>query len=255
MDNKTFTNRLDKIVASKYKLSRNKALELIKTNKVSVNNKVITKPSCLISKNDLITLNEQNFYISRAALKLQKAIDYFHISINNKYCLDIGCSTGGFCQVLLNNNAKFIYAIDAGKNQFNSLLAKNIKIKLCEQTHFLKMKENDFKHHIDIVTCDVSFISSTKIIAHVNKILPCPYMMILLIKPQFELNAKIVHAKKGFVDPKYHKQAINNVLIVAKQNGFLCSKVIKSPIVGAKKHNIEYLVLLEKENKYEEKKK
>ncbi len=173
-----------------------------------------------------------------------KAIEYFHISLNDKICLDIGCSTGGFSQVMLKHNAKKIYAVDVGTNQFDKTLYCN-KIVLREKTHFCSTKTSDFEK-IDFIACDVSFISATKIIEHINKIFKYPLSFVCLIKPQFELTKEILDKCKGLIPIKYHKQAISKVCSSAKRCGFNVGEVIQSPILGAKSNNIEYLVYLEK---------
>ena len=240
------TVRIDKFLVEQTNLSRNKIVPLIEQGHVKVNDKVIKDKSCLVSNNYRITVDETKIYVSRGAYKLLHALKYYKINLTNKVCLDIGCSTGGFSQVMLENKAKFIYAIDSGYKQFNSKLLSE-KVCLKEKTNFLDLNSKDFICKIDFIACDVSFISLTKIIEHVNKIFSYPFKMVCLIKPEFELTPKIIAKNKGYVNPKYHKKVIEKILSLAKKLNFKNYETTKSPIIGAKKGNNEYFALLEKE--------
>lgn len=237
--------RLDKFLAKTYtNYSRNKLNQFILAGYVLVNDKVETKPSCLVNDNDIIKLNvkEDDVWVSRGAYKLLKALETYKIDLSDKVCLDIGCSTGGFSQVMLKHGAKKVYAVDVGTNQFDKSLLCD-KVVLMEQTHFCKTNANDFEH-IDFIACDVSFISATKIIEHVVKLFNYPFTFVCLIKPQFELTKEILDKCKGVIPEKYHQQAISSVCNCAKQHNLQISEVIESPILGAKSNNKEFLVCL-----------
>ena len=238
--------RIDKFLANRTNLSRNKIITLINKKLIKVNNKIINDKSHLVGDNDKIVIKKIKIYVSRGAYKLLHALRYYKINLKNKVCLDIGCSTGGFSQVMLENKANFIYAIDVGYKQFNTKLLLSKRICLKEKTNFLNLNGSNFKHKIDFIACDVSFISLTKIIKHINKIFFYPFKLICLIKPEFELTPKIIAKNKGYVSSKYHKKVIEKILSLAKKLNFKINEVIKSPIIGAKKGNIEYLILLEK---------
>lgn len=241
------TTRIDKFLVDRINLSRNKIVSLIEKKLIRVNGNVINDKSHLVNGNDEIIIKKTKVYVSRGAYKLLHAISYYKINLENKICLDIGCSTGGFSQVMLENKAKFIYAIDVGYKQFNhKLLSKKICLK--EKTNFLNLNSTDFENKIDFIACDVSFISLAKIIRHIHKIFPYPFKLVCLIKPEFELTPKIIAKNKGYVNLKYHKKVIEKILSLAKKLNFKIHEPIKSPIAGAKKRNIEYLVLLEKNN-------
>lgn len=243
----TKKNRLDKFLASHTNFSRNKIIDLINKKLVKVNNKIIEDKSYLIGDKDKITIEKTKIYVSRAAYKLLYALDHYKINLKDKVCLDIGCSTGGFTQVMLESKAKFVYAIDVGYKQFNrNLLSEKVCLK--EKTNFLNLNSNDFKQRIDFIACDVSFVSITKMITHINKIFSYPFKLVCLIKPEFELTPKIMAKSKGYVNSKYHNKVIKKILSLAKKLNFKIYDVIKSPILGAKKNNIEFLVLLEKNN-------
>lgn len=237
--------RLDKFLTKSYSnYSRNKLNQFVLAGQVLVNGQVETKPSYLVKDDDKVELkvDENNIWVSRGAYKLLKALEEFKINLDGKVCLDIGCSTGGFSQVMLKHGAKKIYALDVGTNQFDKSLLCD-KVVLMEQTHFCKTNSSDFEH-IDFIACDVSFISATKIIEHVVKIFNYPFEFVCLIKPQFELTKEILDKCKGSIPEKYHKQAIDKVCNCAKQCGLSIDKIIPSPILGAKSNNQEFLVYL-----------
>ena len=228
------TRRIDKFLVDRINLSRNKIVSLIEKKLIEVNGNVINDKSHLVNSNDEIIIKKIKVYVSRGAYKLLHAIKHYKINLENKICLDVGCSTGGFSQVMLEGKAKFIYAIDVGYKQFNR--------KLLSKTNFLNLNRSDFEHKIDFIACDVSFISLTKIIEHINKIFAYPFKLVCLIKPEFELTPKIIAKNKGHVDLKYHKKVIEKILSLAKKLNLKIHEPVKSPIVGAKKGNIEYLI-------------
>lgn len=239
--------RLDKFLVEEYKnYSRNKIAQFIEAGWVLVNGAVEKSPSCLVTEDDIISINlrKEDIWVSRGAYKLIKALVYYNIDLKDKVCIDVGCSTGGFTQVMLEHGAKKVFAVDVGRNQFDSSLLCD-RVKLMESTHFCTTQKTDFGT-IDFVACDVSFISATRIIEHLAKLFNYGFEMVCLIKPQFELTKEILDKCKGVVPEKYHKQAINRVCSCANQNGFMIGEVIESPIQGAKGGNKEYLVHLRK---------
>jgi len=187
--------RLDVYVLEKFDIqSRNKAQELIKSNKVKINNKIISKTSYKVEENDTIELLEEDFYVSRAAYKLKYFLEEININIKNKSALDIGSSTGGFTQILLNNNIKEITCVDVGSNQLHESLKDEKRITFFENCDIRDFsKENKF----DIVTCDVSFISIHNILDDIN--LLSKDVIIILFKPQFEVGVNVKRDKKGVV--------------------------------------------------------
>lgn len=238
--------RLDKYLVSRYsQFSRNKINNFISLGYVLVNNKPITKSSYLIKENDEVVLvvDENSLWVSRGAYKLKKALEIFKINLYNKTCLDIGCSTGGFCQVMIKNGAKKIYAVDVGVGQFSKKLL-NEKIILKEKTNFCLTKTTDYDK-IDFISCDVSFTSVTKIINHVARIFNYPYIFICLIKPQFELTKKILCSCNGCVHKKYFQQVFDKIYNCARKNNLIYSKIIPSPILGAKRNNQEFFICME----------
>jgi 23S rRNA (cytidine1920-2'-O)/16S rRNA (cytidine1409-2'-O)-methyltransferase len=190
--------RLDLYLTKNFDIqSRNKAHEIIKSKKVKVDGKIILKPSFPINNKMVIILLEENFYVSRAAYKLKYFLQKIDINFINKTALDIGSSTGGFTQILLENNVKSICCVDVGSNQLHERIKYDDKITFHEK--------QDIRTYIntksfDIVTCDVSFISILNIIEDINRL--SKDKIIILFKPQFEVGANIKRDKKGVVKDK-----------------------------------------------------
>jgi len=174
--------------------SRNKAQEIIKSNKVKVNAKIISKPSYKIEEKDEIELLEDDFYVSRAAYKLKYFLDEININVTHKDALDIGSSTGGFTQILLNSDIKKVTCVDVGSNQLHETLKYNDRIQFhenCDIRNFSTLKQ------FDVVTCDVSFISIHKILNSIDIL--SSDIIIILFKPQFEVGVNVKRDKKGVV--------------------------------------------------------
>lgn len=227
---------------------KKEAQALIMAGNVLVNEEVCIIGSTKIKDNQHIRIKELKEWVSRGALKLLEAIKEFKIDVNDKVCLDVGSSTGGFTEVLLRNNAKKIYALDSGTNQLDFKLRSNNKIVSIEKTNLKSINKEMFNEKIDIVVCDVSFISVKHLFNVLNKenILQEQNEIIILIKPQFEANSNLVE-KGGYVDEKHHKKIIDDLIEHAKDLNFTFRYIIKSPIVGNKSKNIEYLALFRKE--------
>ncbi len=238
--------RIDQILLIKKIVnSRQKAQELIKNKMVTVDNKFILKPNTIINDSSDIKIINHLKYVSRAGNKLEKAIHNFNINVNNLVCLDIGSSTGGFTDCLLQFNAKLIYALDVGTNQLDWKIRSNNKVIVMEKTNFKYCKSNDFDNEIEFSCCDVSFISLEKIIPILSNILINNGNAILLIKPQFE--TKKENVKKGkIIDNKIHINVIEKIILCAINNNFDIINLTYSPILGNKKKNIEYLLHIKK---------
>lgn len=246
-------NRIDKeLVTRGLSPSRAKAQELIEANLVKCNNKLVTKSNYLVSENDSITIleNDKLKYVSRGGLKLEKAINDFKINFFDLRVMDIGSSTGGFCDCALQHGAKNIIAIDVGTNLLHESLRDNEKIDLHEQTNFKSLDSKYFKN-IDIMTCDVSFISLKQIftkIASENINID----IICLIKPQFEAGKAIATKYKGIIlNKEIHVSIINDLIDYFNSLGFYIKDLTFSPITGGD-GNIEYLAYVSnkvKENK------
>ena len=187
--------RLDKYITENYNIqSRNKAAELIKANKIVVNNKIISKPSFDIDGTETIIINEENFYVSRSAYKLKYFVEDNKIAVKDKIALDIGSSTGGFTQILLNNNIKKVTCVDVGTNQLHSSIKNDKRIIIEENTDIRKFKS---KTTYELVTCDVSFISILNILDDIDRL--SSKEIIILYKPQFEVGKDAKRDNNGVV--------------------------------------------------------
>lgn len=224
--------------------SRSRAKELIEKGAVSFNGKMIVKPSYDLPHDtsaELITISQtMDKYVSRGGYKLESAIDKFSIDVSERIALDVGASTGGFTDCLLQNGARKVYAVDSGKGQLVDKLKKDSRVVVYENYNARYMKKCDFADQIELVTIDVSFISQTLIIPSISEILKKDGDFIALIKPQFEVGKANV-GKNGIVkDESLRKMAVENVCNVARQYGFSLQDVIVSPIKGGD-GNIEFL--------------
>ena len=189
--------------------SRNKATELIKSNKVKCDGEIITKPSFNVLDFHKIELLEDDFYVSRAAYKLKFFLQELkNFDLKDKNALDIGSSTGGFTQILLENEIKKVTCVDVGTNQLHQRIKYNDKINFFENTDIRNFESDEI---FDIVTCDVSFISILNIIDAINTL--ASKDIIILFKPQFEVGSNVKRDKKGIVkDNNAIQKARNNFL-------------------------------------------
>lgn len=185
-------------------------------------------------------------YVSRGGLKLEKAMDNFDFSLDGKVCMDIGASTGGFTDCMLQNGASKVYSVDVGHGQLDWKLRNDPRVVCMEKTNFRYLTRADIDDDIAFASCDVSFISLTKILLPARAILTDDGMMVCLIKPQFEAGRDKV-GKKGVVrEPKVHEEVIEKVCVFADIAGFNVIDLEYSPIKGPE-GNIEYLVHLKKD--------
>lgn len=240
--------RLDIYLFSKnYVKSRQKAKTLIEEGNVSVNAKIIKKPSYEMddSLEYNICINDTCPYVSRGGLKLEKMINELNMDCNNKIAIDIGASTGGFTHCLLMNGIAKVYAIDSGSNQLHSSLLCNNRVISMENFNAKDLTIDIIGERVDIITCDVSFISQTFIISVAKELICDNGIYVGLIKPQFEVGKSKI-GKGGIVkDPKYRLEAIKRIFDCANENGFKCIAFTKSPIVGGD-GNVEYVIALSK---------
>lgn len=190
--------RLDLYLVNNFDLqSRNKASELIKSNKIKIDGVIITKPSFNVENEHQIEILEDEFYVSRAAYKLKYFLDEIKLNLKDKNTLDIGSSTGGFTQILLENDVKKVTCVDVGSNQLHDKVKENPRITFFENTDIRDFQSNEVFH---MVTCDVSFISIHNIIDTIDKLASSD--IIILFKPQFEVGNNVKRNKKGVVTDK-----------------------------------------------------
>ena len=214
--------RLDDKVKELFNISKTKAQKYIREGIVKIDDKIITKPGYILKdeeKYNIEIIEEKNryIYVSQGALKLKKAVEEFNLQeiLKDNICIDIGSSTGGFTEILLENGVKKVYSIDVGTSQLDERLKKNNKVISIENTDFRNIqidKENKFRNdNIDTIVGDLSFISLKKIIDKIGEI--SPENMILLIKPQFEVGEDIARKYNGVIDDKKkHIEIIEDII-------------------------------------------
>lgn len=184
-------------------------------------------------------------YVSRGGLKLEKAIHNFDIKLEGKICMDIGASTGGFTDCMLQNGAEKVYAVDVGYGQFAWKLRQDERVVCMEKTNIRYVTPKDIGDKLDFASVDVSFISLTKVLPAAKELLDINGEMVCLIKPQFEAGKEKV-GKKGVVrDAKVHREVIDHIISFVKEIGFTIKNLEFSPIKGPE-GNIEYLLFIQK---------
>ncbi len=237
--------RLDKfLIDTGFALNMEKARALIMAGKVIVNGQKIDKSGALIDAgSDIRILGEDIPYVSRGGVKLEKAIREFKIDAKGRVAIDIGASTGGFTDCLLQSGAEKVYAIDVGYGQLAWKLRSDPRIVNIEKTNIRYLDKSLVKEKADIITIDVSFISLTKVIPAVIDLLKPQGIIIALIKPQFELKRGDV-GKGGIVkDEARHMEAVDKIKDFAITLGLAVQGVIESPILG-QKGNREFFICL-----------
>ncbi len=239
--------RLDKLLVEKGLVeSREKAQRLIMAGLVFVNNQKVDKAGTKVKVNSDIFIKERERYVSRGGYKLERGIKVFNWNVKDKVCIDIGASTGGFTDCLLQNGAKKVYAVDVGKNQLSEKLRNDSRVISLEKTNARYLTEREIPEKLDCFVSDVSFISILKILPNLCKFLKEDAEGIILIKPQFELSKSEV--KDGVVrDKSLHIKAITNVLDGLKSSCYCVEDLTYSDTWGPE-GNIEFLAFLKKGN-------
>lgn len=225
--------------------SRSHAQRLIMAGEVLANGQLVHKPSQIFSLETRIELKNKPRFVSRGGLKLEKAlIDFGFFDLRGKICVDIGASTGGFTDCLLQHNAEKVYAVDVGYGQLHNSLRISNKVVSMERTNVRDLR--CFPQHIDLVVIDASFISLKTILPVVNK---WNYLInldvIALVKPQFEAGKKEAAKGKGVIrNEEIHQRIIAEIVQFANESGYIFHKFVESPIQGPK-GNKEFLIHLE----------
>lgn len=235
--------RLDSILVEMSLVpSRQRAISLIMRGDVYVEEEKVSKPGKIIKLNQKIRLKKSGLdWVSRGGIKLDAVIKRFKINVEGKVCLDIGCSTGGFSDVLLKNRIKRIFAVDVGYGQFDWRLRSSAKITLYEKTNARYIKPEMILDPIDLIVCDVSFISAKKVIEPNVNFLKKKFQIIVLIKPQFEVQKKLVGRGGIIKDEKIHKDVCDDFKCwTHKKFDLDFFEIMDSPITG-QKGNKEFL--------------
>ena len=237
--------RIDKLLVDRgLAESRTKAQALVMARAVLVDEQLINKPSELFSHDANIRIKESatQRYVSRGGIKLEAALREFNINIDGFVCLDVGASTGGFTDCLLQHGARKVVALDVGHNQLDWKIRNDPRVEVREQVNARHLAPSDFPGKFDLITVDVSFISLTKVLPAVVPLLTSRGRIVALIKPQFEVGECEV-GKGGIVrDPLQHQRVISEVNGAASALGLKVAGVIESPIKGAD-GNVEFLAL------------
>jgi 23S rRNA (cytidine1920-2'-O)/16S rRNA (cytidine1409-2'-O)-methyltransferase len=243
-------DRIDKLLVQRGLAdSRAKAQAMVMSGIVLVNEQRVEKSSDTISADAEIRVkggdDPTSRYVGRGGLKLETALREFQIDLANLNCLDVGASTGGFTDCLLQHGAEHVVSIDVGHNQIDWRLRTDPRVEVREGINARYLKPADFDTEFDLIVMDVSFISATKILPAIVPLLKEKARLILLIKPQFEVGRGEV-GKGGIVrDPEKHARVVAEVNSAAGELGLVVRNVVESPIRGAD-GNVEFLALYEK---------
>ncbi len=226
--------------------SREKAKAALMAGIVYIDGQKVLKAGTLIDVDKEIEVRDNSCpYVGRGGLKLEKALKEFDLDLNDKVCVDMGASTGGFTDCMLQNGAKKVYSIDVGYGQLDYSLRINEKVINMERTNIRYMDPEAIVEGADFISIDVSFISVKLILPVAAQVMNEGGKVVVLAKPQFEAGRDQI-GKKGIVkDPKVHEEVIANVISYGEASGFKYKGIETSPITGAK-GNIEFLILFEK---------
>lgn len=220
--------------------TRERAQALIIAGYVFVAGRKIEKPGQAVPEDAVIEITERLRYVSRGGLKLERAIVHFHIDVAGQVCLDVGSSTGGFTDCLLQHGAARVYAFDVGTGQLDWKLRNDPRVVVHEGVNARYLTPAALPEPVDLIVCDVSFISVALILPGLPALLRSPGALVILIKPQFEVGRDQV-GKGGIVrDPELHEQVCRRIQEAVKGLGFR-TEVIDSPILGAE-GNREFLL-------------
>ena len=239
--------RIDKLLVERGLAdSRTRAQAMVMAGVVLVDEQRVEKPSQQFDPNSSIRIKGSDDptarYVGRGGLKLEAALREFQIDVTGLYCLDVGASTGGFTDCLLQHGARAVVALDVGHNQIDWRLRNNARVEVREGVNARYLQPEDFPQPFDLAVMDVSFISATKVLPAIVPLLRPEGAIVTLIKPQFEVGRGEVGGGGIVRDPAKRLRAVEEVNDFAKTLGLEVVKMIESPIAGAE-GNIEYLVL------------
>jgi 23S rRNA (cytidine1920-2'-O)/16S rRNA (cytidine1409-2'-O)-methyltransferase len=236
--------RIDQLLVEKgYETSRERAKALVMSGLVFAGDKKIDKPGDEVDADSKITVTQTLKYVSRGGLKLEKAMACFGLNLDQKVCMDVGASTGGFTDCMLQNGASKVYAVDVGYGQLAWKLRTDERVINHERTNIRYLSNEQVPEPIEFFSIDISFISLTLALPVVKKMVAASGEGVCLIKPQFEAGRENV-GKKGVVrDPLIHAKVIEKIYHFAVEQGFAVAGLDFSPVKGPE-GNIEYLIYL-----------
>ena len=237
------------LVDEGYAETRAQAQKLVMAGLVLINEVPVEKSSAAVAENDNVRVKETLKYVSRGALKLEKALDVFDIDPKGKTFIDFGASTGGFTDVLLQKGAAHVTCVDVGYGQLAWKIRSDARVEVMERTNARYLTAEQVGGRKNAAVCDVSFISVKKILPAMDECTDEDGFIVILIKPQFEAGKEKV-GKKGIVrDPAVHKDVVGEIItFIDNETSFAAQKLDFSPITG-QKGNIEYLLYAQKGQK------
>ena len=225
--------------------SREQARRAILAGEVSVATRVVDKPSELLDEETAISIKPVRKYVGRGALKLEAALDHFHVALQGKIALDIGASTGGFTDCMLQRGAEKVYAVDVGYGQLDWKLRNDPRVVVLEKINARFLTRDHVQQPVDICVIDVSFISLTLILPNAIALLKADGLVLALIKPQFELQRSDV-GKGGIVrDPRLHQAAQDKIVAFVNELGHVVAGITPAAIKGAE-GNQEFFACIRK---------
>lgn len=244
-------DRIDSVLVKKgYFETRQKAKYAIENDCIYVEDKLIQKPSKMVGEYVKIEVKGNGLpFVSRGGLKLAKAIASFNINLKNRNCMDIGASTGGFTDCMLQNGASKVYAVDVGHGQLCESLKNDNRVINLEGTNIRQIDVKEFEK-LDFISVDVSFISLTQVLDKAYELLNDSGQMVILIKPQFEAGQEYINKNGVVKDKKTHERVIEKIILFANSLQFEILDLDYSPVKGPA-GNIEYLLYLKKKNEKE----
>ena len=224
--------------------SRTRARALIMAGKILVNDVRMDKPGSRVGPDDVVRIKGKDIaYVSRGGLKLEAALRAFDVNVNCLTCLDVGASTGGFTDCLLQNGAQHVFAVDVGYGQLAWQLRQDERVTVIERTNIRHMHFETISRRVDLITIDVSFISLKLVIPAVLQFMEKDTIILALIKPQFEVGKNKVGKGGVVTDPELHQNVIDNLRTHLRMNHLDLKQVIPSPILGPK-GNKEFLAYI-----------
>ena len=241
MNSKAGTKRLDAAVAKTASISRERAQALIMAGKVFVNGNPMTKAGSSVSDDAEIQINDDTRFVSRGGEKLERALDVFGWSVNGLRCLDVGASTGGFTDCLLQRGAASVTAVDVGYGQLAWSLQNDSRVRIADRTNFRVADLQSLGPPFDFITIDVSFISLTKLADRLRAAASDGARIVALVKPQFEAGRAAVGRGGVVRDASEHVKAIETVITAFDRARLEAARLTFSPITGPA-GNIEFLL-------------
>lgn len=239
------SQRLDRAIEARGLLpSRARARDAVLRGTVAVNGHTASKPNQTVTDADRIELNDQAApYVSRAALKLQAGLDKGKIEVTDRICLDVGASTGGFTQVLLERGARKVYAVDVGREQLHPDLRSDPRVVSLEGINARDLDNSLILQSIDLLVCDVSFVSVTKVLERPLQLCGASARAVILFKPQFEVGRAFV-GKRGIVtDSAAIEKSLHDVMQFLAERGWALVTSLPSPIAGGDGNQETVLVM------------